>query len=210
MFFPWEVNGSIILWLLLTIVEYDSFKHFGKDGLHICFKSEESITTNAQKIHLPYILICTRQWIIMEKAIILLPKTDAGKVGAGHSELLWWKRKTSISCSDGRRWKRSCSAPPLLPWLLGCSYRVGSWLKTKPCTSTPLTHSHTSSVVWDCWTKIVLVITHCLASHLTRNKGKLEAFDLSLSLGEGSPLSMEPSQKESKSFSQQYIVVSSH
>ena len=78
--FSWELNGSIILWFLLTIVEQDSFKHFGKDGLHICSKSEESIAANAQKIHLPYILICTCQWIIMEKAITLLPKTDAGKV----------------------------------------------------------------------------------------------------------------------------------
>lgn len=73
-------------------------------------------------------------------------------------------------------------------------------MKTKAYTTTPLTHSHTSSGVWDCWTKIVLVITHGLASHLTRNKGKLEAFNLSLSLGEGSPLAWSLLKREARAF----------
>lgn len=77
----WEADGIIIFWLLVNIVEQDSFKHFQKDGLHICCKSgEKRTTTNSQRIHLLYILICTFQYIVVEKTITFLPKMDGRKV----------------------------------------------------------------------------------------------------------------------------------
>lgn len=52
----WEADRAIILWLLVSIVEQDSFKHFQKDGLPTCPKREDRTTTNSQKTDLLYIL----------------------------------------------------------------------------------------------------------------------------------------------------------